>query len=229
MKYNRALDMLLAAVTFTQQGKLEKAAKFLSVAAKHKDIKAVIAALDKHQEKSLAALRSEVAAAKAKPKSSVLAQYLAEVAAKKKAKAAPKKKKKAKAASEVAEGDDFDMTLDDMTEEDANDELMDDSLDDLTLDDLDDGAEEMPLASDEPSLDGEGVTDDFLEEDEDVVVSEAEDDEKDTDEDEDDEDESEEEPKEESKTTASTKAKSVNRVQSNMQALARLQKTVSRK
>lgn len=228
MKYNRALDMLLAAVTFTQQGKLEKAAKFLSVAAKHKDIEAVIAALDKHQEKSLAALRSEVAAAKAKPKSSVLAQYLAEVAAKKKAKAASKKKKKAKAASEVAEGDDFDLTLDEMTEEDANDEMMDDSLDDLTLDDLDDGAEEMPLASDEPSLDGEGVTDDFLEDDEDVVVSEAEDDEKNTDEDEG-EDDSDEEPKEESKTTASTKAKSVNRVQSNMQALARLQKTVSRK
>ena len=219
MKYNRALDMLLAAVTLTQQGKLEKAAKFLSAAAKHKDIKAVIAALDKHQEKSLAALRSEVAA-KAKPKSSVLAQYLAEIAAKKKAKAASKKKKKAKAASEV---DDFDTILDDMTEEDANDETTDDSLDDLTLDDLeelDDSVEEMPLASDEQSLDGEGVTDDFMEEDEDVVVSADEDE---------DEDEDEEELLEEFKTTASSKLKSLNRVQSNIQALARLQKTVSRK
>lgn len=224
MKYNRALDLLLAAVTFTQQGKFEKAAKFLSAAAKHKDIKAVIAALDKHQEKSLAALRSEVAAARSKPKSSVLAQYLAEIAAKKKAKAASKKKKKAKASSEV---DDFDTILDDMTEEDASDETMDDSLDDLTLDDLeelDDGAEEMPLASDEQSLDGEGVTDDFMEEDEDVVVS--------ADEDEDeseDKDENEEELLEESKATTSSKLKSLNRVQSNMQALARLQKTVSRK
>lgn len=194
MRYTRALDYMIAAVHYQRKGLHEKAALYLEKAAAHKDSSRLLVVLDKHQSKALASMKSQEAAKVATPtKTSALAKCLQEAAAKKKAKMKPKKAK-AKKAKANPDSEEFLGLIDNMTDEKASDEL--EGLDDLSLDDLDEtvvdeNTEELPVASEEIDLDGEGLGDDELLEEptEEVVESSDDSDEDDSEDDEDSESE----------------------------------------
>jgi cobalamin biosynthesis protein CobT len=246
MKYNRALDFLLAAVAFQRQGKLEQAAKAFTIASANPELDKVLSKLETHQEKAReiekAALKKETAKAKPETRDSALAKHLVAIAAAKKKKPMPgflKKKIEKKKKAKASEGDEFDSVVDDMTEaSEGMDGMMDDDMgEDLSLDDINDalddgeGVEEMPLASEGEDLDGQGVVDeDFLGDEEVIEASddeESDDDEEcaSDDEDADDEDSDDEEEDKEESTPVVAKSKVASRMMranANIQAISRL-------
>lgn len=217
-KYSRTADFLILAAEYASKNDMVRAAKALTIASKRSDIKAVLASLDALQSKALAAEQASAAKDQVgKTRSTALAQALQETAARKANKGKkPMAKKKGKA---KANTDEFEGVLDDMVEESTDESEVDLDLVDLE-DTLDDGVEEMPLASgeDQPvDLDGESLTEDEVL---DQELSEADD--ESTDEDSDDEDESDEDDTAEEVETAAKKPQSMARAKANLAALARV-------
>ena len=174
MRYSKSLDLIIAALNFGQQGKMEKAAMCFDKALTMKDLGSTLATLDKAQANAHTAL---VASLSSKGKKTT-AQLMAGLAAKRKAAkakkpfpgAAPLFKKKAKAdfgKDDADEGEDedegeesFDDVADDMTKASVKAKARsvlaadDEEDEDLDLDNISDDAIEMPEASFEDIEDG---------------------------------------------------------------------------
>lgn len=221
-KYSRTADFLILAAEYASKNDMVRAAKALTIASKRPDIKAVLASLDALQSKALAVEQASAAKSQTgKTRSTALAQALQEAAARKANKGKkPMAKKKGKA---KANTDEFEGVLDEMVEESTDESEVDLDLVDLE-DTLDDGVEEMPLASgEEPSvdLDGESLTEDEVL-DQELSETDEDADEDDEDSDEDSEDEADDGASEDKTETAAKKSQSMARAKANLAALARV-------